>query len=157
MKRATQAEDTRVDFTLYIDEFQNFTTEAFDSIVSEARKYRLSLVIAHQYLDQITDNVREAILGNVGNLILFTLGGGDADTLSLETKPFAAQMLREQNRGDMLVRYIRNGRTYEPIRLRGLCYGERRGSRQKVINVSRRFSVPRRQVESKIERWYAST
>lgn len=102
MKRARMPEHTREDFNLYIDEFQNFTTDAFDSIVSEARKYRLSLCIAHQYLDQLSDKVRQAILGNVGNLVFFTLSGSDASTLAIETKPFHAQTLREQARGDML-------------------------------------------------------
>ena len=156
MNRAKQAEDARVDFTLYIDEFQNFTTDAFDSIVSEARKYRLSLVIAHQYLEQISERVRDAILGNVGNLILFTLGGADAEILAAETKPFAPGVLREQSRGEMLVRCIENGITSDPVRLKGLRYGERRGSRQKVINVSRRYARPRQKIESKIERWFQS-
>ena len=127
MKRAAIAEDERADFSLYIDEFQNFTTDAFDSIVSEARKYRLSLVIAHQYLDQLSDKVRKAILGNVGNLIMFTLGGSDAETLAIESQPFNSQTLREQGRGDMLVRYIEGGISMEPVRLSGIILKRRTG------------------------------
>jgi len=154
MKRAIMSETDRLDFHLYIDEFQNFTTDAFDSIVSEARKYRLSLIIAHQYLDQLSDKVRNAILGNVGNLIMFTLGGADAETLAVETKPFNAQTLREQARGDMLVRYIEDGISKEPERLSGIVLELRTGSKQAVINNSRtRFGKPRAKVEDKINRW----
>lgn len=154
MKRASVSEDAREDFHLYIDEFQNFTTDAFDSIVSEARKYRLSLIIAHQYLDQLPDKVRKAILGNVGNLVLFTLGGRDAEALSIESQPFQAQVLREQARGDMLVRYIEHGISKEPVRLSGIIFEQRCGSRQSVINNSRtRFGQPRAKVEERLNRW----
>jgi len=154
LKRAIIPEPERVDFSLYIDEFQNFTTDAFDSIVSEARKYRLSLCIAHQYLDQLSDKVRKAILGNVGNLVMFTLGGGDAESLAIESKPFNAQTLREQARGDMLVRYIEDGISKEPERLSGIVLERRTGSRQAVINNSRtRFGRPKAKVEQKINRW----
>lgn len=157
MKRAAIAERDRADFHLYIDEFQNFTTDAFDSIVSEARKYRLSLIIAHQYLDQLSDKVRQAILGNVGNLIMFTLGGSDAEALSIESKPFNAQTLREQARGEMLVRYIQDGISKEPERLSGIIMKLRTGSRGRVINHSRsRFGKPRTSVEAKLNKWLAN-
>jgi len=154
LKRAAIPEYARQDFHLYIDEFQNFTTDAFDSIVSEARKYRLSLCIAHQYLDQLSDKVRKAILGNVGNLLLFTLGGGDAESLAIESKPFNAQTLREQGRGDMLVRYIEDGISKEPELISGVILKRRTGSRQAVINNSRtKFGKPRAKIEDKINRW----
>ena len=157
MKRASIPESERVDFALYIDEFQNFTTDAFDSIVSEARKYRLSLVIAHQYLAQLSDTVRKALLGNVGNLILFTLGGGDAEDLAIESKPFNAQTLREQGRGDMLVRYIEEGHSMEPVHLTGMVMQLRIGSKQAVIRNTRcRFGKPRVKVEDKLHRWLSN-
>lgn len=158
MKRASLPADQRVDFSLYIDEFQNFTTDAFDSIVSEARKYRLSLTIAHQYLDQLSENVRRAILGNVGNLVMFTLGGADAESLAIESKPFNSQTLREQGRGDMLVRYIEQGISKEPVILKGIVLERRVGSRQKVINNSRtKFGKPREKVEQKLNKWLNNT
>ena len=157
MKRSTTPEEKRVDFSLYIDEFQNFTTDAFDSIVSEARKYRLSLCIAHQYLGQISDKVRCAILGNVGNLILFTLGASDAEDLAIESLPFHAQTLREQGRGDMLVRYVEGGISMQPVLLSGTVLERPQNSRQRVINHSRsRFGKPRASVEDKIHRWLTS-
>lgn len=154
MKRASIPEHEREDFHLYIDEFQNFTTDAFDSIVSEARKYRLSLIIAHQYLDQLSERVRRAILGNVGNMVLFTLSGQDAETLAIETKPFNSQTLREQGRGDMLVRYVEDGISRQPELLSGMVMELRTGSRQAVINNSRRWHARDREVvEGKLSRW----
>src|SRR3989339_891454 len=68
MRRARVPEEQRTDFYLYIDEFQNFTTDSIASILSEARKYKLNLIIAHQYMPQLTDQIREAVLGNVGTI-----------------------------------------------------------------------------------------
>jgi len=68
---ATEAE--RRDFYLYIDEFQNFATESFESILSEARKYKLSLIVANQYISQLDDKIKNAIFGNVGTIISFGL------------------------------------------------------------------------------------
>jgi hypothetical protein len=80
-KRATMPEHERIDFHLAIDEFQNFMTESFASILSEARKYRLNLILAHQYLDQAKPAVRDAVFGNVGSMIAFRVGGPDGETL----------------------------------------------------------------------------
>ncbi len=84
-------EDQRVDFYLYVDEFQNFATDSFATILSEARKYRLNLVVAHQYVGQlVTDTstrVRDAIFGNVGTMVAFRVGADDAEFLEREFKP----------------------------------------------------------------------
>lgn len=74
-------EKSRRDFYLYIDEFQNYTTDSIATILSEARKYRLNLTIAHQYIAQLKDNIREAVFGNVGNLIAMRVGPPDAEVL----------------------------------------------------------------------------
>ncbi|OQB41301.1 MAG: AAA-like domain protein [candidate division CPR1 bacterium ADurb.Bin160] len=73
MSRADIAREDRRDFYLYIDEFQNFATKAFATILSEARKYRLSLIIANQFTAQLQEEVRDAIFGNVGTIMAFTL------------------------------------------------------------------------------------
>lgn len=78
MGRVNIEEDKRRDFYLYVDEFQNFATDAFIKILSEARKYRLNLTLANQYIDQIPEEVRNAIFGNCGNIISFVMGAGDA-------------------------------------------------------------------------------
>ena len=82
--RAAIAEEDRRPFTLYADEFQNFATESFAAILSEARKYRLSLVIAHQFLGQLPISLRQAVLGNVGALLSFRIGAEDAPFIAAE-------------------------------------------------------------------------
>jgi hypothetical protein len=86
MARADMAEQDRKDFCLYVDEFQNFATESFESILSEARKYRLNLVLGNQFMTQLTDKIREAIIGNVGTVISGRIGVTDAE---LMVKKFA--------------------------------------------------------------------
>jgi hypothetical protein len=81
LSRVDMGEKERKDFYLYIDEFQNYTTESIATILSEARKYRLNLVIAHQFIAQLTDNIREAVFGNVGNLMAFRVGVPDTELL----------------------------------------------------------------------------
>jgi len=92
MERAQLPEEERNDFYLYIDEFQNFITDSIATILSEARKYRLDLTIAHQYITQMVDNkgsntVRDAVLGNVGTIATFRIGPEDAEVLSKEFAP----------------------------------------------------------------------
>ncbi|MBI4137635.1 MAG: type IV secretion system DNA-binding domain-containing protein, partial [Candidatus Sungbacteria bacterium] len=85
MERIRVPEEERRDFYLYVDEFQNFATDSFASILSEARKYRLNIIIAHQYVGQlVTDvstKVRDAVFGNVGTMISFRVGAADAEAL----------------------------------------------------------------------------
>lgn len=81
MGRADTPEDQRTDFTLYVDEFQNFATDSFESILSEARKYRLNLILANQFMTQLTDKIREAIIGNVGTVISGRIGTTDAELM----------------------------------------------------------------------------
>jgi hypothetical protein len=88
LAQADLAEDKRSQINLYVDEFQNFSTESFIKILSEARKYKLALTIAHQYLEQIPEPIRKAILGNVGSIVSFRLGQSDANLLSKEFKPY---------------------------------------------------------------------
>ena len=79
MSRVDIPEEKHRDFYLYVDEFQNFATDSFNKILSEARKYRLNLTLANQYIDQIPEEVRAAIFGNCGNIISFVMGAGDAE------------------------------------------------------------------------------
>lgn len=87
MSRADIAENERKDFYLYVDEFQNFATESFASILSEARKYRLNLAMANQYVAQMPEEVRDAVFGNVGTIISFRVGASDATWLLKEFEP----------------------------------------------------------------------
>ena len=92
MSRVDIPEDKRRDFFMYVDEFQNFATDSFASILSEARKYRLSLVLAHQYIGQLVTGdgntrVRDAVFGNVGTIVTFRIGAADAEFMEKEFMP----------------------------------------------------------------------
>jgi type IV secretory pathway TraG/TraD family ATPase VirD4 len=82
MSRADIAEKERKDFYLYVDEFQNFATSSFATILSEARKYKLNLTMANQYIEQMSEEVRGAVFGNVGTLVTFQVGHEDAKVLA---------------------------------------------------------------------------
>ncbi len=87
LSRANELEEERRDYTLFLDEFHNFTTQSLVLMLSELRKYRLSLVLANQYLTQISDPIRDAILGNVGTIIIFRIGAMDAEIFAQEFAP----------------------------------------------------------------------
>lgn len=87
MGRADIDEDKRQDFSLYVDEFQNFATESFETILSEARKYRLNLVLANQFMTQLSDKIREAIIGNVGTIVSGRIGTTDAELMAKKFTP----------------------------------------------------------------------
>jgi hypothetical protein len=87
MGRADTPEEERKDFCLFVDEFQNFATESFESILSEARKYRLNLVLGNQFMTQLTDKIREAIIGNVGTVISGRIGVTDAELMVKKFQP----------------------------------------------------------------------
>ena len=87
MSRADVTEDKRTDFCLFVDEFQNYSTESFESILSEARKYKLNLVVANQFMTQLTDKIREGVLGNVGTIISGRLGVTDAELMEKAFSP----------------------------------------------------------------------
>lgn len=87
MGRAHIPEEQRQDFCLFVDEFQNFATESFESILSEARKYRLNLVLGNQFMTQLTDKIREAIIGNVGTIISGRIGVTDAELMVKKFQP----------------------------------------------------------------------
>jgi hypothetical protein len=87
LSRANIPEDERKDFSLYLDEFHSFTTQSLTLMLSELRKYRLSLVLAHQYLSQLETSIKDAILGNVGTLIIFRIGAIDSEVFAQEFAP----------------------------------------------------------------------
>ncbi len=87
LSRVDMPQDQRRDCFLYIDEFQNFTTDSIATILSEARKYRLNLTIAHQYITQLTDKIKGAVFGNVGSIVAFRVGAEDAEFLEKQFAP----------------------------------------------------------------------
>jgi hypothetical protein len=112
---------TMNDFYLYIDEFQNVTTESISSILSEARKYRLSLNIAHQYLDQLEENIRKAVFGNVGSMAIFRIGAEDATSVEPKFKPiFNAQDIIKLDNYNAYINMLVDGQPVKPFNLKTL-------------------------------------
>lgn len=87
MSRSDIPEDQRRDFSLYVDEFQNFSTDSFATILSEARKYHLSLIVANQFIGQLNEQIRDAVFGNVGSILSYRVGPEDADFLAKQLTP----------------------------------------------------------------------
>jgi len=87
MSRANIPEDDRVDFSLYVDEFQNFSTDSFATIMSEARKYHLNLIVANQFTTQLTQEIRDAVFGNMGTIVSFRIGQNDVESLTQYFQP----------------------------------------------------------------------
>ncbi len=156
MSRVDIPEDERQDFYLYVDEFQNFATESFASILSEARKYRLNLIIAHQYIEQLSEEVMGAVFGNVGTLVCFRVGASDAEFLAKEFFPtFTEEDLLNISKFNIYLKLMIDGVASQPFSATTLPPVDGiTNNRDKVIRVSReRYSKPKEIVEEKIVRW----
>lgn len=116
MSRANIPEEDRIDFCLYVDEFQNFSTDSFATIMSEARKYHLNLVVANQFTTQLTEEIRDAVFGNIGTTVAFRIGQNDIDVLSRYFQPLfdADDLLRVPNR-NTIVRTLIGGVPTQPF------------------------------------------
>ena len=116
MARARQEEEERREFYLYVDEFQNVATHTFISLFSESRKYGINITVANQYLGQIGEKLREAILGNVGTILSFRLGGADADRMVQEFRPLVqSQDIINLGMRDFYIKMAIDGRTAQPF------------------------------------------
>ena len=116
MSRADTPEDQREDFCLYVDEFQNFSTDSFASILSEARKYRLNLIVANQYIGQLSEEIRDAVLGNVGTAIAFRVGNASAEVMAKYMTPvFDESDLRQIPNYNVAIRMLINGTPTQPF------------------------------------------
>lgn len=158
MARSDQPEQDRKDFYLFIDEFHNFTTDAFTAILAEARKYRLNLTLSHQYIEQLSLPVRQAVFGNVGTLISFRIGHSDAEALANEFgDSYVPEHFIALDRYEALVKPMEDGVGRQPIRARTLPpINTNRGRRQKLIARSReKYACQREVIESKLNRWIA--
>ena len=161
LERQAIPEENRKDFYLYIDEFQNFSTDVFPSILSEARKYRLNLILAHQYIHQLSENVKHAVFGNVGTIIAFRVGSIDARELEYEFQPaFGVHDLEQNENHHIYLKLMIDGKRSLPFSAETLPPLSRIGdeaNKNTIIQVSReRFASRREDVESKIEKWIAS-
>lgn len=121
MSRADIPESERKDFCLYVDEFQNFSTDSFATIMSEARKYRLNLVVANQFTTQLSDEIREAVFGNMGSIIAYRVGQNDVDALTRYFQPLfdTEDLLRVPNY-NAIVRTLINGVPTQPFSMAAL-------------------------------------
>lgn len=157
MSRIDIPEEERSDFYLYVDEFQNFATEAFANILSEARKYRLDLILAHQYITQMEETVRDAVMGNVGTLITFRVGGYDAEYLEKEFEPeFMAQDLVNLGFANIYLKLMIDGMASRPFSATTLppIPKPKESYVDKIIRGSReRYAGQRSEIESKIAKW----
>ncbi|MFA6348040.1 MAG: CxxC-x17-CxxC domain-containing protein [Candidatus Paceibacterota bacterium] len=154
MSRVDIPEEERNDFALYIDEFQNFSTDSFASILSEARKYRLSLILAHQYIAQMEEKVRDAVFGNVGTMITFRVGADDADYLEREFSPeFMTQDIVNLPKQNIYLKLMIDGVSSRPFSAETLTPVKplEVSNAQQIIESSRSlYAISRLIVEQKI-------
>lgn len=165
MSRQDVTEEEREDFYCYVDEFQNFATDSFVNILSEARKYRLSLILANQYLGQLDEmgaggkisRVRDAVFGNVGTIIVFRVGAEDAEFLEPEFTPeITIEDFVNLGKYHIYLKLMIDGITSAPFSATTLPPMEKleMSNREKIINSSReRYSVLRDVIEEKITKW----
>ncbi|MBP9751277.1 MAG: type IV secretion system DNA-binding domain-containing protein [Candidatus Moranbacteria bacterium] len=158
MERVDMPEEERKDFYLYVDEFQNFATESFANILSEARKYRLSLILANQYITQLDEKVADAVFGNAGTIIAFRVGAADAEILEKEFDPvFLMNDIVNLPKYNIYLKLMIDGiagDAFSATVLPPISLQETAENEEKVIRISReRYASSKKEVEDKIRRW----
>lgn len=161
MSRVDIPETERKDFYLYVDEFQNFATESFANILSEARKYRLNLIVGHQYITQMDEIVRDAVFGNVGTMAVFRVGAEDAEFLEREFSPeFTAEDLVNLSKYNIYLKLMIDGVASHPFSAETLPPPTplENSNREAIIEASReRYGVKREIVEQSVADWTTNT
>ena len=155
-ERQNIPEKDRRDFYMFVDEFQNFANESFATILSEARKFRLNLIVAHQYIEQLDEEVIPAIFGNVGTMIVMRVGAADATALETEFMPtFTPEDLVNLPKFQFYLKLMVDGVSTPPFSAASLSpISIRTGSKDKVIEQSReRYAEPRPSIEEKVLKW----
>lgn len=151
MARASLSEDKRDDFYVYADEFQNLVTDTFENLMSEARKYGLCLTMAHQYIGQLLPKVQAAVLGNVGSMIIFRVGGEDAVRLEAEMTPiFRARDMINLGMQEFYIKLMINGESYDPFSAETLKImpPPHPSYKDRIIEASRRkYATPLKEAE----------
>jgi len=162
MERVRIPEDERKDFYLYVDEFQNFATDSFASVLSEARKYRLNLIIAHQYIGQLVNEmstkVRDAVFGNAGTMIVFRVGAADAEFLENEFEPeFMIHDIVNLPNYHIYLKLMIDGLTSRPFSAKTLPpirNPEGVAIVKEIIDTSRKnYTSARKDVEEEVKSW----
>lgn len=157
LSRVDRPEEERRDFYLYIDEFHNVTTDSIATILSEARKYRLNLTIAHQFIGQLEENIKKAVFGNVGSLVTFRVGAEDAEFLEKQFEPiFTSQDLINIDNYNAYLKILIDGQTSRPFSIQTYSFqkGEPAVGAEIAKLSSLKYGRPRREVEEEIERKY---
>lgn len=153
--RVDTPQEQRPDFNLYIDEFHNFTTDSIATILSEARKYRLNLIIAHQFIKQLQENIRDAVFGNVGSMVVFRIGADDAEYMKNQFEPvFSPQDLMNIDNFNAYVKLLINNQTSRPFNIQILppSVGDTAIAKY-VKELSRlKYGRPRTEVEEEFRR-----
>lgn len=158
MSRVDLPEIERKDFSLIVDEFQNFATASFANILAEARKYRLSLVVAHQYVAQMEEEVRDAVFGNVGTIVAFRVGAEDAELLEREFAPeFTAVDIVNLGKRQIYLKLMIDGITAKAFSARTMdsISPLAQSNRDLIMETSRHlYARDRDEVERSISEWY---
>ncbi len=155
MSRVDMQDERKIsDFFLYVDEFQNFATESFANILAEARKYRLDLILANQYMAQLDETVRDAVIGNVGTMITFRVGSDDADILEKDFTPeFVATDLVNLGFASIYLKLMIDGIGSRPFSAStlGPMANQNASFKDQIIAASRRgYATRREEVEEEI-------
>ncbi|MBU3925828.1 DUF87 domain-containing protein [Patescibacteria group bacterium] len=155
--RVDLPESQRKDFYLYIDEFQNVTTDSIATILSEARKYKLNLTIAHQYIGQLEENIKKAVFGNVGSMSAFRVGAEDGEFLEKQFEPvFTSHDLINLDNYNSYLKLLIDGQTARPFNMQTLAFkpGDPNWARDIAQLSSSRYAKTRREVEEEINKRY---
>lgn len=144
-------------FYLYIDEFQNITTDSIATILSEARKYKLSLIIAHQFIAQLEENIRDSVFGNVGSMCAFRVGAEDAEALENQFVPtFAPSDLMNVDNRNAFLRLLVNGKPTKPFNIE--VPPPPKGNKEQVDNLKElsylKYGKPREEIEKLVMEKY---
>lgn len=156
MQRAFMSSEERRDFYVYVDEFQNFATDTFIKILSEARKYGLNLIVTHQYIDQLSEEIQKSIFGNVGTMMNYVVGQHDADKLSKEYAPdLAPEDLVNLERYRLAIKMMIDGAQSRPFT--GIALPPNFpsfGNSEKIrTHVREEYATPREEIEEKLDKW----
>jgi len=159
MSRVDTPQDARQDFHLYVDEFQNFATDSFASILSEARKYHLNLIMANQYIEQLEEKVRNAVFGNVGTFVIFRVGAMDAEFLAPEFAPtFTEEDIVNIAKYEFYIKLMIDGIASDPFSAQGLpplMAEDKTNNLESIIHSSRtKYSRDKNMVEEQIAAWH---
>ena len=154
MARASIPESERIEFYLYADEFQNLITTTFENLFSEARKYGVNMIVAHQYLSQLLPEVLATVLGNSGTIVIFRIGGGDAEKLESEMVPiFKSQDMINLGMQEFYIKMTIDGEAFDPFSAETLSVikPDHESYKKQIIELSRKKYAVQLEEFKKIE------